>query len=64
VGGFSRLNLRIPSPGEPVESVHVATEFQKKGEKIKVENEVGLSLKCEEFGAAQNLAKMRPFFTA
>jgi hypothetical protein len=47
-----------------VESVHVATEFQKKGEKIKVENEVGLSLKCEEFGAAQNLAKMRPFFTA
>jgi hypothetical protein len=45
VGGFSRLNPRIPSPREPVESVPVAAEFQKKGEKIKVENEVGLSLK-------------------
>jgi hypothetical protein len=28
-----------------VESVPVAAVFQKKGEKIKVENEVGLSLK-------------------
>jgi hypothetical protein len=45
VGGFSRLNLRIPSPREPGGSVPVAAVFQKKGEKIKVENEVGLSLK-------------------
>jgi hypothetical protein len=45
VGGFSRLNLRIPSPREPVESVPEEGLFLIKGEKIKVENEVGLSLK-------------------
>jgi hypothetical protein len=45
VGGFSRLNPRIPSLREPVEFVREEAGFQKKGEKIKIENEVELSLK-------------------
>jgi hypothetical protein len=45
VGGFSRLNPRIPFPKEPEESVPEAAVFQRKGQKIRAENEVGLSLK-------------------
>jgi hypothetical protein len=52
--GCARSNPQTPFPRVPVGFVLGGACLPKKGEKIRAENEVGVSLKQELFGAGEN----------